>query len=213
MKLISMLIAGIMGIAIAGAEEVPKKATDVNPVLVGSVLPDIILKNKDGERVKLKEKVKEKPTVLIYYRGGWCPFCMKHLSAVGKSYKQLKDMGYQVIAVSPDNPAAMKRMGEKSPAYTVLSDSKMTGAKKLGIAFKVSDELVKLYKEKYKIDIERDSGETHHLLPVPSVFIIDKDAVVQFHYVNPNYKYRLGAELLIAAAKDALQASPLELEK
>ena len=52
-------------------------------------------------------------------------------------------------------------------------------------------------KTEYKLDLEKWSGEEHHSLPVPAIFII-KEGVVQFQYVNPNYNTRMKAKTLLA---------------
>lgn len=88
--------------------------------------------------------------------------------------------------------------------YTLLSDSKMAGARALGIAFKVDDTTLERYGQ-YGIDLEKSTGERHHVLPVPSVFVVGKDGIINFEYVNPNYKVRLQPEVLLAAAKAALR--------
>jgi peroxiredoxin len=89
----------------------------------------------------------------------------------------------------------------------VLADSEMTAAKALGIAFHLDGATVKKYKTDYGIDIEADSGQKHHLLPVPAAFVIGRDGVVHFWYVNPNYKVRVDAAVLRDAAKAALRQS------
>ncbi len=53
----------------------------------------------------------------------------------------------------------------------------------------------------YHIDIEDASGEKHRWLPVPSVFLLDTDGKVLFHYVNPDYKVRIDGDVLLAAAR------------
>lgn len=55
------------------------------------------------------------------------------------------------------------------------------------------------------IDLEATSGATHHELPVPAVFIIDRGGVIRFAHWNPDYKARLGGEQIVTAAKSALQ--------
>jgi hypothetical protein len=76
----------------------------------------------------------------------------------------------------------------------------MAAAKAFGLAFRVDDELYERYKG-FNIDLENASGETHHLLPVPAVLIIGKDGRIRFQYVNPDYKIRLDAQVLLAAAR------------
>ena len=96
-------------------------------------------------------------------------------------------------------------MQKEKLTYTLLSDSKMEAAQALGIAFKVDDATLDRYEE-YGIDLERASGEKHHLLPVPSVFIVGTDGTISFEHVNPNYKVRLHPDLLLAAAKVGMQS-------
>ncbi len=87
-------------------------------------------------------------------------------------------------------------------------DSKLA-AKAFGITFKVPDELVAKYKSDYQIDLEAASGQNHHLLPHPAVFIVGRDGIIRFAHVNPDYKSRLDpAEILKAAGESAVPAEP-----
>jgi|TARA_B110000438_G_C15644894_1_gene577004 peroxiredoxin len=51
------------------------------------------------------------------------------------------------------------------------------------------------------IDLEGDSGEDHHLLPHPSVFVVDRAGVIKFAHVDANYKTRLSTDEVLAAVK------------
>ena len=51
------------------------KAEDVKPLLKGDAIPNGTLKTLDGKNVALRGLVAKKPSVLIFYRGGWCPYC------------------------------------------------------------------------------------------------------------------------------------------
>lgn len=59
--------------------------------------------------------------------------------------------------------------------------------------------LTHAFLERFYIDHEAASGENHHLLPVPAVFIGGTDDVIAFFYANPDYKVRLAPEVLLAA--------------
>ena len=125
---------------------------------------------------------------------------MGQLQAV---HGQLIDLGYQIIAVSPDRPEKLAPIASKKKfEYTLLSDSKMTASMAFGIAYRVDDQTLKRLRG-YGIDLEEASGETHHLLPVPAVFVVDKSGKIHFEYVNPDYKIRLDPDTLLAAAKAA----------
>ena len=81
----------------------------------------------------------------------------------------------------------------------MFSDSTAEAMKKFGVAFRVEDATYTKYRDSYHIDLERSSGQTHHILPVPSVFIIDKSGKVIYVHSNPDYKVRLkGSEILSA---------------
>jgi peroxiredoxin len=126
------------------------------------------------------------------------------LGRLQKIEPQLIDLGYQIIAISPDNPEKMnKYVKKKEYKYRLLSDSKMIAAKAFGIAFRVDDKTYRKLKL-FTIDLEKKSGEPHHLLPVPSVFVLGKDGIIKFEYVNPDYKVRLEEEKLLEEARKAL---------
>lgn len=173
----------------------------VTPILINSVIPDVNLKATDGATVSLREKVAEKPTLLVFYRGGWCPYCSRHMMDLQKIEKEIVGLGYQVLAISPDRPEELsKSINTGELTYTLLSDSPMDVSKAFGIAFKVDSKTVARYKE-LGIDLEKSSGYDHHLLPVPAVFIVDQEGVVKFTYVNPNYRERINGDVLLTAAK------------
>ena len=188
----------------ATQNDVPGNAAEVTPVLVGQALPRLILRTVEGEPFDLNEAVAKKPTVLVLYRGGWCMYCNLQLAQLKSIESALVDAGCQIIAISPDRPAKLAESGAKHGLeYLLLSDSKMTAARALGVAFRVDDATVVKYKDSYGIDLEGDSGQTHHQLPVPSAFVIGRDGVIRFAYVNPDYKVRVDPGVLLAAAKAA----------
>ncbi|MBD3161339.1 MAG: redoxin domain-containing protein [Candidatus Eisenbacteria bacterium] len=114
--------------------------------------------------------------------------------------------GVRIIAVSPDLPENLRESSEKHDLeYTLMSDSGMEAARACGLAFEVDSTTVAAYAQ-HGLDLEEASGETHHQLPVPAAFLLDKEGTVHFSYVNPNYKTRIAPELVMAAVKNLLDA-------
>jgi len=113
----------------------------------------------------------------------------------------LDEIDVRLVAVSPDQPSKLREtLKKKELEYTLLSDSEADGARAFGIAWKVGDaDYAKL--ASYGIDLEDASGETHHVLPVPSIFLIDATGTIRFRYSNPDYKVRLENEKLVEAAR------------
>jgi peroxiredoxin len=85
--------------------------------------------------------------------------------------------------------------------WRLYSDARSAAALAFGLAFRVDDATVEQYR-RYSIDLEAASGETHHVLPVPAVFLLDATGRVQFSYVNPDYRVRVPASVVLAAAKE-----------
>ena len=182
--------------------KVADSPNNICPLLTGAAIPKTELQAIDGKSFDLNKAVSEKPTLLIFYRGGWCPYCNKHLQALQEIEKDMIGLGYQILAVSMDRPEKLSEtLGKDHLTYTLLSDSKANAVKAFGLAYKLDDETLAKYKT-YGIDIEGDSGEKHHILPVPAAFIIGTDGIIKFEYINPDYKVRIDAGLLLSAAKN-----------
>jgi hypothetical protein len=101
---------------------------------------------------------------------------------------------------------ALRELVSEKPAFeklnhTLLSDSSMDAARSFGIAFEVPAELVSKYKSQYGIDIEAASGQAHHLLPHPAVYVVGTDGIIRFAYVNEDYKVRLEPEKILETIK------------
>lgn len=176
--------------------------TNTQPLKVGDPIPNVTLRTEDDKEVNLRKLISEKPTVLIFYRGGWCPFCNRHLQSLAGIEDDLNKAGAQLIAISPDQPSKLKATPDREKLhYRLLSDSDAAAAKAFGIAFQVEDALVRKYKESYHIDLEAAAGNKNHILPHPAVFVANPHGVIRFAHVNPDYKVRLPPEKVLEAAR------------
>jgi peroxiredoxin len=172
-------------------------ATDVVPLDKGANVPKLMLKAVDGKAFDLNAAVAKKPTVLIFYRGGWCPFCNTQLSGLVGIVKDLTDAGYQLLAVSPDKPEELAKTMEKDKlTYTLLSDSDAAAIQAFGLAFKAPSTQFNM--------LEQYSGATHHALPVPAVYILGTDGTIKFVHFDPDYKVRMDPAKILEQAKAAL---------
>ncbi|TDD95559.1 peroxiredoxin-like family protein [Flavobacterium cellulosilyticum] len=185
----------IFSIVTSAQSELPKTANDVSPLLIGEKIPNLTLKSIEGNDINLSDTFSKQKTILVFYRGGWCPYCNLQLGALGESEKELLELGYQIIAVSPDSPKNLKVTDEKDAInYMLLSDSKGELTKAVGIAFQAPTN--------YESMLSKSSdGLNKSFLPVPTVFILNENGEIQFEHITPDYKHRITTELLIAAAK------------
>lgn len=185
----------------------PADAGQVRPLGEGAKAPVAVLRRPDGQQVDLTKLYAQKPSVLIFYRGGWCPYCNTHLGQIATAEPKLLAMGYQVLAISPDRPEELIRTRDKQHlTYRLLSDSDVVLAGAFGLVFRVDDPTLQKYRG-FGIDLEQASGRSHHLLPVPAVYIVDMAGVIRFAHWDANYKKRLAPDALLAKAREVIGSS------
>lgn len=198
-RLIVALLLSAAAWTPAAQAQIADSAQAVRPILVGSPVPAVELSDLSGAPTTLAALLDGKPTVLVFYRGGWCPYCNVQLSELRKLGPDLAKHGFQLLAISPDRAEEIGKTLEKGDIdFTLASDSRALSLQAFGIAFRVDDATLEKY-QGFGIDLERASGETHHALPVPSVFVIDAAGVIQFGYVNPDYRTRVPLRMVRAA--------------
>lgn len=195
----------LMGFSVVGMtgderEDIHASAQEVQPLLVGMMAPGFTVRDVENRRFSFEPGEQANPIVLTFFRGGWCPYCNLHLSELRMAEKQLKEMGFDIWFISIDKPELLlASLDDPDIAYTIYSDSALDATRAFGLAFRVDDELNAKYLG-YGIDLEKASGESHHVLPAPATYIIGTDGIINFAYINPDYKVRLHPDVLLAAA-------------
>lgn len=192
--------------ALAAAEKpLPQSPQDVHPLAVGDSVPNGTLTTLTGKTVDLKTLVAQKPSILIFYRGGWCPFCNLQMGQLVKIEPDLLRMGYQLLAITPDKPESLKASMEKHGInYTLLSDRTMGLTRQFGLAYLLDPQTLEKMKG-FGVDLDKATGNSLHELPVPAAFVVDTKGVIHFVYYNPDIKVRVNPDDLMKAAKDALK--------
>ena len=166
-------------------------ATSIRPLLIGSDAPNSTLLDTDGNSVQLHDVFDNKPTVVVFYRGGWCPYCNTHLRELVEVESQLIELGYQIIAISPDAPSKLQETSANDElSYSLFSDSPHDVASAFGVAFTLESKTLERYQRRGRLTGYSD-GVNKDKLPVPSVFIVTVDKKIAFQYVDPNYKARM----------------------
>lgn len=174
--------------------QVADKPEHISPLLIGEKIPNSKLQDINGKEVETNNLFAQK-TVLIVYRGGWCPYCNSQLADMQEIEKDILALGYQIVAVSPDAPSFLKETEEKGKlGYTLVSDSDGTFSKAVGIAFASPEKYGKML-GKYS------DGKNTNWLPVPTVYVLNDKQEIEFLYINPDYSKRLKGDLLLAVLK------------
>ena len=93
-------------------------------VAVGDTLESFTLSDATGAPVTLDELVEAGPAVIVFYRGGWCPYCNLALRTYQRELlPELAAFGARLVAISPQTPDQSLSTAEKAELdFTVLSD-------------------------------------------------------------------------------------------
>lgn len=177
-------------------------ATDIlkRALKAGDTAPDFTLPDATGRKVSLFDTLKQSPVILVFYRGGWCPYCNLELRAYQRLLPEIRKADAQLIAISPQTPDASLSTQEKNAlVYPVLSDTGNAAAKAFGILFDMPAYLSNLYASfGNDLTIINDAGTW--ALPLPATYIIGQDGKILKAFVETNYRTRMEPQ----AALDAI---------
>ncbi|MEO8061805.1 MAG: peroxiredoxin-like family protein [Pseudomonadota bacterium] len=188
--------------AAALAAPSPTAPSMVKPLAAGQKAPAFVAREADGKAFAFNPRKLSRPTMLIFYRGGWCPYCNAHLKDLRTVIPKINEMGYDVLFLSTDRPQILVSSLKEPVDYHLLSDSEVNAARAFGVAYRLDDATYEKYKS-YGLDLEESQGAKHHELPVPAVFIVDRAGTIRFAHSNSDYTVRLPAADVLAAAQSA----------
>ncbi len=168
-------------------------------VAVGEQAPDAGVSDADGREVRLRDLVKTGPVLLVFYRGGWCPYCSSQIHELTTAYPAYRKRGVTPVAISVDRvEESAKTQATYAIPFPVLSDPDVAAHRAYRVLHQVDEaEFARL--KGFGIDLERASGNSHHVIAVPSLFVIDGKGVVRWAHADPDYKVRPSTVQVLAA--------------
>ena len=158
---------------------------------VGSQLPDITLTNATRESIRLNALYQQSPLVLTFYRGGWCPYCNIELQHLQRALPEMRALGAQLVAISPEQPDNSLSTKEKNElSFEVLTDTDNQLARQLGLVFELPEAVQAVYQE-LGVDVASHNGTQEHALPMPATLIIDTTGTIRFIKAMADYTQRV----------------------
>jgi peroxiredoxin len=168
----------------------------------GNAAPDFILPDVQGEPVRLRALLDQGPVVVVFYRGGWCPYCNLHLRGFQRRLQEFRELGATVVAISPQLPDNSLSTREKDElTFPVLSDVGNKVARQFGIVFELSDELVEMYRKSGHALEDFNGADGSRELPVPATFLLDGEGTIRLAQVDVDYTRRIDPDDVIEVLK------------
>ena len=171
-----------------------------NGLKSGGQAPEFRAKDNSGKMLDLKNLLKShKAVVLFFYRGQWCPYCNKHIKELQDSLQLLTAKGAYVIGVTPETGENINKTIDKTHAsFSIIQDKGYKIMKAYDVSYTVDDAMFAKLKN-YGIDLEKNNGNTDHVLPVPATYVIDSSGKIIFVHFDKDYTKRASVSSVLNA--------------
>lgn len=187
----------------AATDELRTTGIERSALQVGNPAPDLTLPDALGKPVRLSDLWASGPLVVIFYRGGWCPYCNLELKAWQQQLDELRSRGVGLVAISPQTPDNSLSTAEKNAlAFPVLSDSALVAAQAFGVAFELPPALVELYGQVGN-DLPTLNGNGQWVLPVPATYVVDRHGQIVWAHIESDYRLRADPSEVLRAIEQA----------
>jgi peroxiredoxin len=175
----------------------------------GEQLADAELLDAHGKPTTLHDALGEKPAVLVFYRGAWCPYCNLALRTYqAELVEPLTQRGATFVAISPQRPDGSLTMRETNDlTFTVLSDAGNTIAGRLGILTEATDDS-KAAQAKLGLDVAATNADGTAVIPMPTTVIVDADRTIRWIDVHPDFGTRSEPAEILAAFDQLSSSAP-----
>lgn len=169
----------------------------------GDLAPTFQLPNPKSEQVSSQSLLEDGPVVLIWYRGGWCPYCNIQLASYQALLPEIKALGAELVAISPEIPDQSLSTQEKNELnFHVLSDVNNTVAREFGVVYTVHDDVLNFLGDK----LEEHQGDGATELPLAATYVIDRNGRIAFAHADKDYRVRAEPAEVLTVLRE-LQAS------
>jgi len=159
-------------------------------IKVGEELPNGTLVTMSGGTVKIDSLINDKPLVISFYRGGWCPYCNLELKALENVSKEIRALGANIIAMTPESIEHIRETkNNNGVSFEVYTDEGSHFAKALGLVFTLPKSLQDIYLT-FDIDVEKHNGESKFELPIPTTLIVKPNREIVYIFADGDYTKR-----------------------
>ena len=197
-EMIPKIPENVLDMILKTSAELIEQNLETRALKKGDTLPSFELADALGQKRSSDQLLKSGPMVISFYRGGWCPYCHLELRALQKALPEIKANNTTLLAISPELPNHSLTTQEKNELkFPVLSDPDNQVAKKFGLVFELDNKLVPLFKENFNWDLVAINGTQKVELPIPATYVVDREGIIQFAFVQSDYTQRAEPERIL----------------
>jgi peroxiredoxin len=181
----------------------------VTGLSVGDRAPNFKLRAADGTTVTLYDRLADGPAVLVFYRGEWCPYCNLELRYYQRALPELRNMGADVIAISPQAPdRSIQAIERHEIEFPVLSDEDFAVIEQYGLTINVEGDYRDVMEQGFGRNLAELNADGTWRLPAPGTYVIDRDGTVVAAYASPRYWTRMEPGEVVETLRSLAAGSP-----
>jgi peroxiredoxin len=169
--------------------------------------PDIDLHDMGGNVVSSATILAGRTTVVVFYRGTWCPYCNIALHAYRQLVPELRARGVSLIAVSPQKPEEPSEADPRDLPFPIFCDPGSKLADALSIMTTPTED-VRDAQAQLGFDLRTVNADHSAAIPMPTVALVDPSGVLRWIDAHPNYTTRTEPAQIIAALHLAAGVQP-----
>ncbi len=187
-------------------EEIKNNGLKEKALKIGEQIPDLPLTSINGETVLLSELQKTDYLILNFYRGGWCPYCNMELREYERLRKDFIQLNTDILGISAERVEYTSQTFDKnSLSFPILTDVNAQLMKEIGIVFQLDTASKEEYIN-FGIHLDEIHANNSFELPVPAVYVINKDREIVLVHIEEDYMTRLEPFILLELIKNKLTA-------
>ena len=188
------IIAVLAALGITAAFWVKRRGLRATPPQLkpGSPLPDFRAIDEQGDPVRSVE-LHGSPAVILFVRGNWCPFCSRQVSNLTQHYRDIIDLGAQIILITPKPLETTRRVAEFfNVEFNFWLDNELAATKQLGLLQKGG------VPGSYNKEYGRDTIW-------PTALVVDAAGIIRYTELSKHISDRPDPELLLAEIRKTLK--------
>ncbi|MCR1025001.1 AhpC/TSA family protein [Cellulophaga baltica] len=171
-----------------------------NALQVGETAINFTLPNALGKKITLYDELENGPVILMWYRGGWCPYCNMQLHYMQEMLPEFKKLGASLIAITPETPDNSISTKEKNDLeFEVLSDLDNKVGYEYKVVFKLTEDVKEIYENGF--ELSKFNGNDKGELPLAATYIIGQNKVIQYAFLDADYRNRAEPQDLLEHLK------------
>jgi len=175
---------------------IPDPISEPLGLKVGDKAPDFTVLDQNGNEMSLYKALDQGKVVITFYRGAWCRYCMKQMKDYQDSLSMINDAGAIIIAISPEHDKGIQLTVEKAGVTFSLNRDKDL---QIMLDYKV---ITKDKVEEYRrLSKETEDDISRKYVPVPALYIINQEGIIEFVSFNPDYKQRMTVDSILSNLK------------